>query len=170
VDIAPDTIAGVVRPTWDETWLGVAREFAGRSLCVRSQVAAVIVTPDNLLASVGYNGPPSGMNLSTPCTEWCPRGRETTPSDGRSYGLSCVTIHAEINALIRCDWRAMQGGTLYGTRTPCHDCVKVIGNSGIKRAVFPVLDIDSAYDPEHIIKFLQDCGVAVTAIDWTPIP
>lgn len=152
-----------MRPDWDETWMAMARSFAPRSLCVRSNVAAVIVTADNRVASVGYNGPPKGLGLTEPCTEWCPRGNDTEPGTGRQFGLSCLTIHAEINALMRADWRDMQGGTIYGTRTPCHDCVKVIGNSGLARAVFPVVPEDACYDSQKIVSFLLECGLSVAA-------
>jgi deoxycytidylate deaminase len=141
--------------------MAVADAFAKRSLCVRSQVAAVIVTPDNRVVSIGYNGPPAKMNLKKDCRSWCPHGKETELGTGTDYNLSC-TIHAEINAITRADWVAMQGGTLYATRTPCHDCVKVIGGSGLANVVFRVLDIDAAYYPNDIINFLVNCDMSVT--------
>lgn len=153
-----------MRDTWDETWLGVARSFARRSLCVRSQVGTAIVTKDNRLASIGYNGPPSGLNFTVACDTWCPHGRSQLLGVGHSYALGC-TIHAEINAIMRCDWIAMQGGTLYTTRTPCNDCAKVIGNSGLARVVFPIQLADADFKPNDIIIFLVDCGLAVETVD-----
>lgn len=153
-----------VRASWDATWIGVADTFAARSLCVRSQVGTVIVTPDNRVVSTGYNGPPAKMGFTADCRTWCPRGNETEPGTGKNFGLSCLTVHAEINAITRADWSAMQGGTLYSTRTPCHDCVKVIGNSGLAAAVFRVQEVDVAYNPEEIINFLVDCDMAVSVL------
>jgi dCMP deaminase len=150
-----------MRPSWDDTWMAMAREFASRSLCVRSRVAAVIVTSDNRVASVGYNGPPQGLGLTEPCTAWCPRGNDTEPGTGRQFGLSCLTVHAEINALMRADWRDMQGGTIYGTRTPCEDCAKVIANSGLARAVFHIAQEDSRYAIDAIHAFLDSAGLTV---------
>src|SRR5262245_13898137 len=74
------------RPTWDETWLVVADAIALRSVCSRSQVGAVIVSPTNRIVATGYNGPPSGWipdtagklaemppDFYTNCAHWCPR-------------------------------------------------------------------------------------------------
>jgi dCMP deaminase len=64
----------MARPSWDETWLSVARTVARRSLCSRDQVGAVVVSATNRLLETGYNGPPSGFPTDNqPCTEWCPR-------------------------------------------------------------------------------------------------
>lgn len=64
------------RPTWDQVWLDVAASVARRSLCVRDQVGAVIVSPSNRLISSGYNNPPAGFNhRSQLCRSWCERSR-----------------------------------------------------------------------------------------------
>lgn len=154
-----------MRRSWDDVWMGVAREFATRSLCIRSQVAAVIVTANNEMVSPGYNGPPAGLKFTAPCDTWCQRAANNGLSNGIGYGLQCPTIHAEVNAVMRADWTLMQGGTFYGTRTPCHDCVKVIGGSGVKRCVFPVLAMDELYGPDGIVNFLTDCGVEVVPVE-----
>lgn len=49
------------RPTWDAVWLHVAEAVSARSLCTRSKVGAVIVTPANRIVAVGYNNPPAGF-------------------------------------------------------------------------------------------------------------
>lgn len=49
----------VHRPTWDETWLGIARVVAARAACTRSQVGAILVV-DNRHTWLGYNGVPAG--------------------------------------------------------------------------------------------------------------
>lgn len=150
------------RASWDDTWMAVADAFAGRSLCTQSRVASVVVTADNRVASVGYNGPPAGLSFTEQCDTWCPRGREPGVRDGRNYGLSCLSVHAEVNAIMRADWSAMQDGTMYGTRTPCHDCVKVVGGSGVARVVFRIIDADTDYGVEKIMSFLDECGVVAT--------
>lgn len=148
--------------------MNVVKAFAGRSRCSQSQVAAIIVTPDNRHASSGYNGPPKGLNVAGPCDKWCPRGLDPGVRDGKNYGLSCLSVHAEVNALMRCNWKDMQGGTMYGTRTPCHDCVKIIANAGIARVVFPILGIDEGYKPGASVEFLQECGVNVDIYRYDP--
>ena len=88
------------RPSWDETWLSVARTVARRSLCSRDQVGAVVVSATNRLLETGYNGPPSGFQTDLqPCTEWClranpePTGWRTTAG---SPDLSMETVSGRI--------------------------------------------------------------------------
>ena len=65
--------SSIPRQTWDETWLSVAQVIARRSLCVRDQVGAVIVSQSNRIIATGYNGPPATFGANGPCTNWCTR-------------------------------------------------------------------------------------------------
>ena len=99
------------RPTWDQTWSGVAETVAQRSLCVRAKVGAVIVDPTNQYVVTGYNGPPSGYKHgSQPCGIWCRRNLTLAPAPDYT---DCYTIHAEANALLKSDYTAREGGTIY---------------------------------------------------------
>lgn len=119
-----------MRPTWDDTWLAVARAVAQRSLCVRRKVGAVIVTAQNRPVSTGYNGPPAGLGLVTPCSGLCPRANNKTAD----YD-NCVAIHAEANALLFAARSQYEGGTIYVTHICCYGCAKLIANSGLSRVV-----------------------------------
>lgn len=66
---------------------------------------------------------------------------------------------------MRANWREMQGGAIYTTRTPCNDCAKKIGGSGVAKAVFPILEIDQAYGVDNIIAFLHECGIKVVPVE-----
>lgn len=121
------------RPSWDETWLDVARVIARRAACTRSQVGAVIVV-DNRYTWLGYNGVPAG---EVHCTDGgCPRGQLTYSElpAGVSYD-NCTSLHAEQNALLRAGDRAA-GGTLYITREPCGWCWKNLRASQVYRVVW----------------------------------
>ena len=48
------------RAGWDEYFMRIAREVAGRSTCDRKHVGAVVVRDRNIL-STGYNGSIAGM-------------------------------------------------------------------------------------------------------------
>lgn len=119
-----------MRPTWDETWLQVAKAVAERSLCTRRKVGAVIVTAANRPVSTGYNGPPAGLELGSSCREFCPRVANKTAD----YN-NCVAIHAEANALLFASRSQYEGGTIYVTHICCYDCAKLIANSGLARVV-----------------------------------
>lgn len=70
------TLSPAQRPEWDQVWLHVAEAVSARSLCTRSKVGAVVVTPANRVVAVGYNNPPAGFRHDDrPCTEWCPRAK-----------------------------------------------------------------------------------------------
>jgi dCMP deaminase len=49
----------IMRPDWEQYYIGIAKEVATRSTCPRASVGAVIVK-DNRIVSTGYNGAPSG--------------------------------------------------------------------------------------------------------------
>ena len=119
-----------MRPTWDETWLRVAKAVAERSLCTRRKVGAVIVTSENRPVSTGYNGPPAGMGWVSDCSTFCPRVNNKT----EDYD-NCVAIHAEANALLFASRSQYEGGTIYVTHICCYSCAKLIANSGLARVV-----------------------------------
>lgn len=119
-----------MRASWDNVWLDVARAVAQRSLCTRRQVGAVIVTANNRPVSTGYNGPPAGLELTSPCRTFCPRATNKT----ESYD-NCVAIHAEANALLFASRSQYEGGTIYVTHLCCYGCAKLIANSGLARVV-----------------------------------
>ena len=85
----------LVRPSYDEYFMRIAKIVATRSTCTRRQVGAVIVK-DNHLLSTGYNGPPKGQKH---CDETgCIREELNIPR-GERHEL-CRGLHAEQNAII----------------------------------------------------------------------
>jgi dCMP deaminase len=148
------------RPTWDEVRMEMARQIAQRSLCDRAKVGAIITGPDGRhIVGEGYNGPPAGFRHSLqPCNIWCQRPSSTSPSPDYS---DCVTLHAEANALMKSDYTARCGGTIYITSHPCWGCAKLIANSGLSRVV---VESDAAHghrDPMASYRFLLECGLVV---------
>lgn len=147
-----------VRAGWLETWLEVARQVARRSGCERAQLGAVIVDARNRIVATGYNGPPAGW---PGCSESCPRAFKTEPTS--DYG-DCIAIHAEANALLFCDRREREGGTIYVTGVVCWDCAKLIANSGLKRVVY-VHDGATHRQPERSLEMLRMSGLE--ALEYT---
>jgi dCMP deaminase len=129
------------RPTWHQTWITVAHEIAKRSYDQQLQVGAIIVSEDNTrVLSVGYNGNYKGG----------PNEREST-DPGRG-GL----IHAEINALVKCDFNFSKKKCMYVTHSPCKDCAKLIINAEISRVIY-----DIPYRDMSGIYLLKSTGVDV---------
>lgn len=146
------------RPTWDQTWLAAAQVIAYRSRCDGAQVGAVIVTADNRVAAVSYNGPPRGRRVEGTCTNWCEKLR--SGERGGSY-TNCATVHAEANALLRANYTDIAGGTIYASGACCQDCAKLIANSGLTRVVHVVNPGDEPRKPDLVEAYLRECGLTV---------
>jgi len=123
----------MVRPSWDDYFMDIARLVAHRSTCLRRQVGAVMVKSKHVLAT-GYNGTPSGI---THCSETgCLRDQLKVPS-GERHEL-CRGLHAEQNAIIQAARHGIDinGATLYCTHSPCIICSKMLINAGIEQIVY----------------------------------
>lgn len=114
---------------WDLRFLEKAKQYAEWSKDPSTQVGAVIVDEERKdVVGVGYNGFPRGvLDLKERYDD-----RET------KYKL---VVHAEVNACIDAGKEA-RGRTIYvwpqfttGAAPTCHDCAKVIIQSGIIRVV-----------------------------------
>lgn len=134
-------MSSVGRPPWDEIWMSFAHSIARRSYDPRYRVGAVIVTDENTqVLAIGYNGNYSGGPNEVESTE-----------PGNS-GM----LHAEINALLKCDYNNRGKKIMYITLSPCKMCAKAIINGGVKEVVF-----DEQYRDVSGIKLLQSAGVSV---------
>lgn len=143
------------RPTWEEYFMLIAEQVAGRSTCIRRHVGAVVVKDKRLLAT-GYNGVPSGIEHCT--TRGCLRDQLGIPS-GQRHEL-CRGTHAEQNALLQSAryGTPIDGSTLYCTTQPCAQCAKMIINAGIKEIVFK-----GGYPDELALELLREAGIKLTA-------
>jgi dCMP deaminase len=132
------------RVAWPETWMKVAHTMAERSYDPRLRVGAIVVSSDNtLVLSVGYNGNYKGG----------PHLHES-PEPGKS-GF----IHAEVNALVKCDFNFPKPKHMYVTHSPCRDCSKLIINAGIVRVIY-----DHPYRDTSGIDLLKSVGIEVFSI------
>ena len=125
-----------MRPTWDDTFLAVAKIMAERAICTRRQVGAVIVK-DNRIIATGYNGTPPG-EPHCGAEGGCWRGQmpHVKIEPGSDYNqYPCSAVHAEANAIIRAGHAACKGGTIYVTCAPCQQCDNMIKAAEIKKVV-----------------------------------
>ena len=134
-----------MRPSWDQIWMNFAHEIAKRSLDDKHKVGAVIVNEDNTqVLAIGYNGDQKGG----------PNKRESMKVGGSGF------IHAEINALIKCDYNYPKKKKMYLTLSPCKMCAKAIVNAGIDEVVYSRLYSHA----ENAINILLDAGIKVRSI------
>jgi dCMP deaminase len=145
------------RPSWDEYFMTIAEQVAGRSTCLRRQTGAVLVK-DKQILSTGYNGVPSGLRH---CEEvGCIREERAVPSG--SHHELCRGIHAEQNAVIQAakHGTAIEGATVYCTHQPCSLCAKILLNAGIVDIVYR-----EPYPDPLSAELLSEAGVRARAMD-----
>lgn len=113
--------------SWDEYFMGIALLSAQRSKDDNTQVGACIVSGENKILSLGYNGMPIGCS-----DDKMPWAREGKPLDTK-YMYVC---HAELNAILNCPHGTLSGARVYVTLFPCNECAKAIIQSGIEEIVY----------------------------------
>lgn len=115
--------------SWDEYFMGVALLTAQRSKDDSSQVGACIVSRENKILSMGYNGMPTGC-----FDDEMPWEREGDPLKTK-YMYVC---HAELNAILNhaAGTGSLHGARVYTTLFPCNECAKAIIQSGIATVVY----------------------------------
>lgn len=116
--------------TWDEYFMGVALLSAKRSKDPSTQVGACIVSEDNKILSMGYNGFPMGCS-----DDEFPWDREHESEDPY-HTKYFYSTHSELNAILNYRGGSLEGSKLYVTLFPCNECAKAIIQSGIKTIVY----------------------------------
>lgn len=142
--------------SWDEYFMGIAKLSAFRSKDPNTQVGACIVSKDNKIIGVGYNGLPWGCDDSE--FPWEVR-------EGELYETKYpYVVHAELNAILN-STNNLKGCRIYVSLFPCHECVKAIIQSGIDEIVFEN-DKYSGTPSDMAAKRMLDCA----GVKYTKIP
>ena len=113
--------------SWDEYFMGGAELSGYRSEDPSSQVGSCIVSMDNKILSMGYNGFPMGCD-----DDEFPWRREGDMLDTK---YAYVT-HSELNAILNFRGGSLVGSRLYVSLFPCNECAKAIIQSGIKEVIY----------------------------------
>ncbi|MGM0436205.1 MAG: deoxycytidylate deaminase [Bacillota bacterium] len=140
--------------SWDAYFMGVAELSSMRSKDPSTQVGAVIVNRKNRIVGIGYNGFPIGID------------DDVYPWENEGEFLNTkypYVVHAEPNAILN-STVSLENTTLYVTLFPCHECAKLIIQSGIKEIVYA----ENKYQEEASFKaskrMLEDAGVNLRQI------
>lgn len=115
--------------SWEEYFMAIARLSAMRSKDPATQVGACIVSMDNRILSIGYNGAPNGFD-----DEKFPWGKEGELLNTK-HPYVC---HAEMNAILnfRGSKKDLENAKIYVDLFPCNECAKIIIQSGIKEVIY----------------------------------
>lgn len=117
--------------SWDEYFMGVADMSGRRSKDPNTQVGACIVSDDNKILSMGYNGFPKGCS-----DDEFPWNREQD-DDTDPYSTKYLYVtHSELNAILNYRGGSLDGSKIYVTLFPCNECAKAIIQAGIKTVIF----------------------------------
>ena len=143
--------------SWEEYFMAIAKLSAMRSKDPSTQVGACIVSNDNRILSIGYNGAPNGFD-----DEKFPWGREGGVLDTK-YAF---VVHAELNAILNSQ-RSVRGCTLYVSLFPCNECAKAIIQSGIRRIVYESDKYDGVDTNIASKRMLRAAGVELVRISNT---
>ncbi len=125
------TIKNKVQPrvnviSWDECFMKMSHLIAERSKDPSSQVGAVVVSQNNIVVGLGYNGWPRGIEAKQ--LPWEREGE----LDETKYAYVC---HAEENAIYNAN-NSTKDCKIYCSLFPCNECAKTIIQNGIKEVIY----------------------------------
>lgn len=111
-------------------------DVASKASTCRVKIACVIVR-DNILLGIGYNGSASGDNH---CSDIGCLFVENNVAGSGVSGKSCIrTIHAEMNAVLKCTARGNEKDgwlTAYSSYQPCLNCTKALVQIGVRKIIW----------------------------------
>ena len=131
-----------------------AEGYAELSYARRLKVGA-IVTKDDRVISIGYNGTPAGWDNNCEDEIKWPNG------DIKFLTTKPEVLHAEANAIGKLA-RSTESGlnaAMYITHAPCFDCAKLIHTAGINKVFYR-----QQYRNNDGIDFLNKCNIEVEMI------
>ena len=132
---------------WDKRFMDLAAHFATWSKDPSTKVGAIIVDHDRRVVGTGYNG--------------FPRGVDDNPDRYLEKLVKYrMVVHAEANSIMNAV-KSVRDYTLYATKSPCSECVKLIIQMGIWKVVAPapVLEGIWAEDSNFAMQMLKEAGV-----------
>ena len=144
--------------SWDEYFMGIAFLSGMRSKDPNTQVGCCIVSADNKILSVGYNGFPIGCS-----DDEFPWNRDGEPL----YNKYFYSTHSELNAILNYRGGSLDGAKLYVSLFPCNECAKAIIQSGIREVIF---DSDKYENTPSVIaskRMLDSAGVKYRKYEHT---
>jgi len=142
----------------DEYFMWVALLSAHRSKDPSTQVGACIVDTTNRILGIWYNGFPRG----------CHDDEFSWSSEGDLLDKkNTYVVHAEANAILNTWSNNTTWARLYVTHFPCHECTKLIIQSGICDIIY-ISDIKAGIESIQASKHMLDsAGVIYHQLDST---
>lgn len=130
--------------------MGIALLSALRSKDPNTQVGACIVSKNNKIVGIGYNGFPIGC--SDDDFSWA---RKADNVNDTKYPY---VVHAEANAILN-STKDLHGARLYVGLFPCNECAKLIIQSGIVEIIYLSDKYKDADSTKAARKMFRKAGV-----------
>ncbi|MBP5197714.1 MAG: dCMP deaminase family protein [Lachnospiraceae bacterium] len=113
---------------WDEYFMGVAHLSGMRSKDHNTQVGACIVSRNNKILSMGYNGFPAGCS-----DDDFPWSRDDEDQMKTKYPF---VTHSELNAILNYRGGSLEDTKIYVSLFPCNECAKALIQAGIREVIY----------------------------------
>ena len=138
----------------DYAHMRAAEAYADLSHAKRLKVGAII-TKDDRVISIGYNGTPAGWDNN--CEDYHGLDLKGNPT----LVTKPEVLHAESNAIgkLARSTESGEGATMYITHAPCFECSKMIHVAGINKVFYR-----TPYRNTNGIEFLNQCKIEVEQI------
>lgn len=140
--------------TWDEYFMGVAKLSARRSKDPNTQVGACIINQDKRIIGIGYNGLPWGCD-----DDEFPWGNQGSLIETKYP----YVVHAEANAILNAT-TSLKDAILYVSLFPCHECMKLIIQSGIKEIVYEDNKYEGTESNRASVKMAKSANIKLRKI------
>jgi len=142
-----------IAPSWDETFMRMAILVADRSKDPSTQVGACIVSAENRILSLGYNGTPNGWEDSL-----FPWGKTAEDPLETKYPY---VIHAERNAVLNYGGlhSQLRGARVFVTHFPCNECAKELAQVGVAEVVYLNGHDSSSFSTRASERIFEACGI-----------
>ena len=134
--------------------MGIAILSAQRSKDPSTQVGACIVSSENKILSVGYNGMP--RNCDDDIYPWDREGDELNTK----YMFVC---HAELNAILNYSGSNLKGSKVYVTLFPCNECAKALIQSGVSEVIYYSDKYSDSFSTLAAKRMFESAGIKMTA-------
>lgn len=141
--------------SWDETFMRMALVVANRSKDPSTQVGACIVSAENRILSLGYNGTPNGWKDSE--FPWGKTGEDQLET---KYPY---VIHAERNAVLNYGGlhSQLRGAKAFVTHFPCNECAKELAQVGVAEVIYLNSHSSSDWSTQASLRIFEACDISV---------
>lgn len=135
-------------------WMKIAEQIAEASTC-RAKVGCILVHQRQIVGH-GYVG---SVHNDYHCNESDHVLVKTDRKGSTTTGTTCIrTIHAEINAVLKCQVRgSKETGWIecYSTYQPCLDCLKVLLQIGVRK-IYYLHDYKDDWREQYLQQLNED--------------